>query len=173
MHWVSLYRRKATKTQIWYRSVERRPRKLFRIQRRLLNGKRTVAKITGDDAVGVRGGSGGGIVLVIGTGNERRSGDIADIVTIVIAIIAAIDADRGRGLSRGRGNIGDALGRGVGTGGDTMMTTSTGDTDTRIVVTTLNDERGIQTVVGVERQLWPGVLRALSPGACHCLCCLG
>lgn len=135
--------------------------------------KRTTAKTTGDDAVGVQGGSGGEIVLVIGTESKRRSGDIADIVTIVIAIIAVIDADRGRGLSRGRGNIEDALGRGVGIDGDTMMTTSAGDTDTRIVVTTLNDERGFQTVADVERQLWPGVLRALSPGACHCLCCLG
>lgn len=92
-------------------------------------------------------------MAVIGRGNGGRSGDIADIVMIVIAIVAAIDADQGRGPSRGRGDIGDALVRGVGTGGDTMMSTSTNYIDTKIVVTTLNDGRGIQTVAGAERQL--------------------
>lgn len=138
----------------WYRLAGRRPRKLYRVQRELLNEKRTVAKTTGNkglSAVGVRGGSVGAIVPVTGTGNVTKSGDIADIVMIVIAIIAAIDADRGRGLSRGRGNTGGALVRGVGIGGDTMMGMSTDDIDTKIVVTTMNDGRGIQTVAGAER----------------------
>lgn len=108
---------------------------------------------TGDEglsAVGARGtGDGIGLAIENGSGN----GDIAQIVTTVIAIIAVIDTGRDRGLSRAIGNIEDGgrvLVQGAGIGDGTMMSTSTGDTDTKIAVTAHTHERETQTIAGVE-----------------------